>query len=246
MQKEFGILLRLNGCPQHYIDKTYISTNNTSLPLNNRTLQSTNSKWFYLSTLFISEKFDQKLKRIFKQEGFNIRIVHKSNILLPALRTKRTQNMCKITNCIISYISVVNEKMKYTRSPATNGHRFMSLGSKIRQLHERINKPVSCRNCRMCKSYDESINHIIACCPVLTKDEYIERHSKAAGGFIHWKLICQHYSLPTAEKWYKNQSKTVTENEDVTVLWDMHVHTDKKIKANKAVEIGQNFYNKKK
>ena len=41
-------------------------------------------------------------KSIFKQEGFNIRIVYKSNTLRKALRTKRPQNTCKLTNCIIS------------------------------------------------------------------------------------------------------------------------------------------------
>ena len=31
----------------------------------------------------------------------------------------------------------------------------------------------------------------------------------------------------------KHQPETVTENEKVTILWDMQVHTDKTIKANK-------------
>ena len=37
----------------------------------------------------------------------------------------------------------------------------------------------------------------------------------------------------TNDKWYKYQPETVTENEKVTILWDMQVHTDKTIKANK-------------
>ena len=132
-QEKFDNLLRLNGYPQHSIDKTHISTNNTSVPTNTRTLQSTNTEWLYLTTPFISEKFDHKLKSIFKQEGFNIRIVHKSNTLRQALRTKRTQNTCKLTNCIISNTKCCQRGVIYK----VTCHKCSSfyIGSTIRQLH---------------------------------------------------------------------------------------------------------------
>ena len=36
-----------------------------------------------------------------------------------------------------------------------------------------------------------------------------------------------------SEKWYDHETETVTENEDVTILWDMPIHTDRKITANR-------------
>ena len=49
---------------------------------------------------------------------------------------------------------------------------------------------------------------------------------------MHWKIL-KHYNIKANDKWYEHQPETVTENEKVTILWDMQVHTDKTIKANK-------------
>ena len=49
---------------------------------------------------------------------------------------------------------------------------------------------------------------------------------------MHWKIL-KHYNIKANDKWHEHQPETVTENENVTILWDMQVHTDKTIKANK-------------
>ena len=82
---------------------------------------------------------------------------------------------------------------------------------------------------RMCHNCGESIDHIVSGCPVLDKDEYLHRHEQAAA-YIHWN-ICKHYNVPAAEKWY--EPNTVTENDECTILWDMPIHTDCEIKANR-------------
>ena len=74
-------------------------------------------------------------------------------------------------------------------------------------------------------------NHIVSGCPVLAKKEYIYRHDRV-GAYIHWKL-CQHYEIPTEERWYKHTPEKVSENDKVTILWDMPIHTDREIKANR-------------
>ena len=51
-------------------------------------------------------------------------------------------------------------------------------------------------------------------CPELAKTEY-KRHNNAAA-YMHWKIL----------KWYEHKPETVTENEKVTILWDMQVHND--------------------
>ena len=78
----------------------------------------------------------------------------------------------------------------------------------------------------MCYKYDETIDHIVSGCPELAKTEYIHRHDK------HWKA-CHNYNIKTSEKCYDHEPETVTENEDATILWDMPIHTDRKITANR-------------
>ncbi|XP_078348127.1 uncharacterized protein LOC144633190 isoform X1 [Oculina patagonica] len=100
-----------------------------------------------------------------------------------------------------------------------------------RSYHARIIKDGTSPLCRMCNKYDETIDHIVSGCPELAKTEYIHRHDKAAA-YIHWK-VCHNYNIETSEKWYDHEPETVTENEDVTILWDMPIHTDRKITANR-------------
>ena len=68
-------------------------------------------------------------------------------------------------------------------------------------------------------------------CPELEKTDYLERHNKAAA-YIHWK-VCQHFSVEVPGRWYEHKSETVTENEEVTILWDMQIHTDRELPVNK-------------
>ena len=49
---------------------------------------------------------------------------------------------------------------------------------------------------------------------------------------MHWKIL-KHHNIKANDKWYEHQPETVTENEKVAILWDMQVHTDKTINANK-------------
>ena len=100
-----------------------------------------------------------------------------------------------------------------------------------RLYHASIIKEGTSPLCGMCNKYDETIDHIVSGCPELAKTEYIHRHDKAAS-YIHWK-VCHNYNIKTSEKWYDHEPETVTENEDVTILWDMPIHTDRKITANR-------------
>ena len=85
----------------------------------------------------------------------------------------------------------------------------------IRSYHARI-KDNTNHMCRMCKKYEETVDHIVPGCPKLTQTEYIHRHDKAAA-YIHWK-VCQSY---------------IIKSEDATILWNMQIHTDYEIAAKK-------------
>ena len=102
---------------------------------------------------------------------------------------------------------------------------------KMKNYITKIMKTGNDSNCRFCGKYQETVDHLVAGCPVLAKREYLVRHNKVAS-YMHWK-ICQHYGLPTSKEWYKHEPKPVTENDLVTVLWDFAIQTDKTIIANR-------------
>ncbi|XP_028517939.1 uncharacterized protein LOC110248967 [Exaiptasia diaphana] len=89
----------------------------------------------------------------------------------------------------------------------------------------------TCPLCRICNQQLETIDHIVSGCPELAKTEYIHRHNKAAK-YIHWK-VCKHFNINVNERYYKHEPTTVTENDQVTILWDMGIHTDREITANR-------------
>ena len=67
--------------------------------------------------------------------------------------------------------------------------------------------------------------------PELAKTKYIHRYNKATA-HMHWK-ICKEFGIEVKERWYEHEPKTVTENDGVTILWDMPIHTDMNIAANR-------------
>ena len=77
-----------------------------------------------------------------------------------------------------------------------------------------------------------SESHHIWLSPNLQKlTQYLERQNKAAA-YIHCKA-CQHYSIEVPQRWCEHKHETVTENEEVTILWDMQIHTDRELSVNK-------------
>jgi len=59
----------------------------------------------------------------------------------------------------------------------------------------------------------------------------LERHDKAFI-YIHWHIL-RNCGIEVTNKLYDHKSNTVTQGRDVTILWDMLIHTDKEIKANR-------------
>ena len=47
------------------------------------------------------------------------------------------------------------------------------------------------------------------------------------------RKICKEFGIEVKERWYEHEPKTVTENDSVTILWDMPIHTDMNITANR-------------
>lgn len=88
--------------------------------------------------------------------------------------------------------------------------------------------------CRLCHEFDETIDHVVAGCPVLAKKEYIERHDRV-GTQVHFQL-CKELGVKVGtEKWYQHQPERVMNSEDgkVTIIWDTQVRTDRNVGSNR-------------
>ena len=79
--------------------------------------------------------------------------------------------------------------------------------------------------------YEETIDHPISWLPSPAPNEYLNRHNTVCQ-YLHWK-ICKRYGVPYAENWYKHQLENVTETDNVTILWDYGIQTNRKIKEDK-------------
>ena len=60
---------------------------------------------------------------------------------------------------------------------------------------------------------------------------------------MYWK-ICKEFGIEVKEGWYEHEPKTVTENDNVTILWDMPIHTDRATAANRPDIVLKNKKNK--
>ena len=97
--------------------------------------------------------------------------------------------------------------------------------------HNILKKPDMDPKCTQCGHFDKTIDHLVSGCPELAKTEDIHRHNKAAAD-MHWK-ICKEFGIEVKERWYEHEPKTVTEKDSISIVWDIHIHTDKTIAANR-------------
>ena len=81
----------------------------------------------------------------------------------------------------------------------------------------------------MCNQKDETINHILSVCKMLSQKDYKRRHDNIAR-LVHWKLCCK-YDMSRGEKWYEHQREGVVENEKCKILWNMTIQCDLVIEA---------------
>jgi hypothetical protein len=85
--------------------------------------------------------------------------------------------------------------------------------------------------CRLCKEYEETIDHLTSRCPILAKNEYVIRHDKVCT-HLHYSM-CKTLGIETTENWYSQIPKLVCQHEDITVLWNQGVQTDREVLANR-------------
>ena len=75
--------------------------------------------------------------------------------------------------------------------------------------------------CRLCGKKGEIVNHIVCECKKLAQREYKQRHDNVAK-VVHWKLW-ENYYLEKKDKWYEHTPDSVSENNEVKILWDVNI-----------------------
>jgi hypothetical protein len=85
--------------------------------------------------------------------------------------------------------------------------------------------------CRICEEYEETIDHLTSGCPILTKNEYVIRHDEVCI-HLHYS-ICKTLGIETTENRYSRIPKLVCQHEDITVLWNEEVQSDREVLADR-------------
>jgi hypothetical protein len=85
--------------------------------------------------------------------------------------------------------------------------------------------------CRLCKEYEETVDHLTSGCSILAKNEYVIRHDKVCT-HLHYS-ICKTLGTETTENWYSHIPKPVSQHEDITVLWNQGIQTDREVLVNR-------------
>lgn len=86
----------------------------------------------------------------------------------------------------------------------------------------------------MCHIASETIDHIIAGCQNLANTEYLHRHNLTAN-IIHQELALHYGIIPVkdAVPYYEYKPQPVLENQNCRLYYDVPIHTDKTITANR-------------
>ena len=85
--------------------------------------------------------------------------------------------------------------------------------------------------CWFCEKFEETVEHPVSGCPIITPNEYLQRYNRV-GQYIHWK-ICQDYNASYAKNWYEHKPHKVVEIKSATILWAFSIYADRTIQANK-------------
>jgi hypothetical protein len=83
----------------------------------------------------------------------------------------------------------------------------------------------------LCKEYEKTIDHLTSGCPILAKNIYIIRHDKVCT-HLHY-FICKTLGIETTENWYSHIPKPVCQHEDIILLWNQEIKTDREVLENR-------------
>ena len=83
--------------------------------------------------------------------------------------------------------------------------------------------------CRICRTHNESVEHILNGCQKLANSDYKLRHDRVAAA-IHWGMCLDNgFDAPTP--WYLHYAEKVLENTHHKILWDFLIQCDRTVEA---------------
>jgi hypothetical protein len=86
------------------------------------------------------------------------------------------------------------------------------------------------RRSRLCKHLEEAIDNLTSGCPILAMNEYVMRYDKVC---IHLhSSTCKGLGTETTGRRCPHPLKPMYEQEDVTVLWNQGIQTEREFAAN--------------
>jgi hypothetical protein len=125
--------LRRNGYSQNFIEKCKVPKRRR-----NRPPEANGKPPLYFNMPFIADGLNLKIKRIFQQEGLNVRVYSKNKSLRQLLATKRTDNeTCSMNQCPVADPKLCHRRNVVYQIRCTKCNRIY-IGSTIRQLHTRV------------------------------------------------------------------------------------------------------------
>ena len=101
----------------------------------------------------------------------------------------------------------------------------------INAVKGRIFHQAGSANCRLCGSHDETVDHLLSSCNVIAQTYYKKCHDVAAK-IIHWELA-KRGGFECATKWWEHCPQPVIQNDNMKLLWDFTVQTDRHLPHNR-------------
>ena len=101
---------------------------------------------------------------------------------------------------------------------------------RTKAIKAKIDKTIDASKYRLCKEKEETVDHLISACSKIAQTDYKERHNNVAS-MLHWNLS-KKYNIPAVEKWWEHKVDKVIQKEDVKILWDFKIQTDKHLTHN--------------
>ena len=84
-----------------------------------------------------------------------------------------------------------------------------------------IQKTTNDPKCRMCRTTDETVAHLLSSCSKLAGNKYLQRHNEVAK-LVH-RSICKAFNIKVTRQHWMHVPESVTENDKVKVLWDFDI-----------------------
>ena len=182
------------------------------------------------------EKTEEHILKLTKDIAFNKEPIPKKEYK-KAMEEKRENNwkQKKLHGVWNKHINEYDQQTNYwlqksNLKPATESLILAAQDQALRTnwYNSEILKTSADPLCRRCKLYPETVAHIVSGCPELAQGVYLQRHNTVAS-FLHWTM-CGNENLDRNEHWYDHEPQKVIENDNVKILYDFNIYTDKKIK----------------